>query len=288
MHGDGDNKPFETGLQVWKSLVSQFEEGRGFFYGLILSIRTFLKKYLLSFLIFAIIGGAVAFGIKWVLPDTYKASMTVSYTHYEKKIYADMLAKLNELVKEDEYENLGKLLKLDTKKASQIKAINSSNIKREPLVDDLSTEKIPFYVEVEVKDQSILPELQVALLNYLNGTEFIEERRKFTLEKAKEELAFYQNRLHIIDSLSRSFNTKLELDEEKSQVTRMDLLEETQAVYSKIQEVKGTIAFNENIEVLDGFIPSGRPAGKPLSIWLMYGMLGGIGLRLFAIVFLNY
>ncbi|MBS3770358.1 MAG: hypothetical protein KGY69_08885 [Bacteroidales bacterium] len=45
------------------------------------------------------------------------------------------------------------------------------------------------------------------------------------------------------------------------------------------------IAFNENIVVLDGFIPSGRQNDKGMMGWLVLGFSGGLILLLLSLAF---
>ncbi len=285
MNSDQTNNSYNTGRKVWEALLSQMEEGRGFLAGMFSSFRDFLKKYFVSFLLFGIIFGALASGAFFIKPKSYMAEMTVSYVHYEKKIYADMLEKLNDLIEADQMKGLSRLLDMPPEEVSKIQSVSALNIRREPLLEDLSTEKIPFYISAKVEDPNILPDLQNALVNYLNGTEFILERQKYMLEKSKAELAFLEQRMAIVDSLSNMLIIKEEGLKENDAITRMDLLEETLTLYNRMQEVKGNIAFNKNIEVLDGFIPTGRQSDQGWKHWFMYGFLGGIVFRIFLLLF---
>jgi hypothetical protein len=189
------------------------------------------------------------------------------------------------LIKAGDYGSLSDLLDLPEADVKELSSITSLNIRREPLVEDLSVEKIPFYIVVKVEDPTVLPKLQASMVEYLNGTEFIQERMAYMLEKSKEELKFLEHRLTIVDSLSQRLIIKDADFNDKEVVTRMELLEETLTVYTKLQAVKGNIAFNKNMEILDGFIPSGRKDGKGLSHWLLYGFVAGIGLRFLALIF---
>jgi hypothetical protein len=152
-------------------------------------------------------------------------------------------------------------------------------------VGDLSTEKIPFYIEVKVTDVSILPGLEVALVKFMNGTEFIQERLAYMQKKNEDELSFLQQRLASVDSLSAILTIKNEGVSDKEATKRMELLQETLSIYDRMQSVKGALAFNKNIEVLDGFVATEKPTGKSLLYWLAYGFLIGLGVRLAVLIF---
>ena len=265
-----------AGKEVWNALLAQMAEGSGFLSAMFTSFRIFLKRQLLYLLLFGILGAVAASAFWYFKPRIYQAEMTVSYVHYEKKIYADMLEKLDLLIDSKSYASLEKILSLPAETVRSLHEIKGFNIRKEELGEDLSTQKVPFYIRVRVTDVSILPQLDPALVNYLDNTEFIQTRLEYMRQKSEDELVFLENRLTVIDSLSRQLvmqNSKLE--NEKT-VTRMDLLEETLAVYAKIQEVRGSLVFNQNIEVLDGFIANERPVGKNAFYWMVYGFLAGI------------
>lgn len=285
METENNKNSYENGNRTWQAIQSQFEEGRGFLGGILASLKKYVRKYFLSYvlfgLVFALIGGAVIF----VKPKLYEANMTVSYVHYEKKIYADMLEKLNLLIQAGKFNTLSELLELPEQSVKSIKSITGYNIRNEELVDDLGVEKIPFYITIRVSDPEIITPLETSLLDYLNNTEFIQERLKYMKKRSLDELAFLEKRLAVVDSLSGILLiNENDLNDEKA-ITRMELLEEAMTIFNRIQEVKGSLVFNLNLEVLDGFIAPGRIVSKGIKHWLLYGFLFGLALRWVLIVF---
>jgi hypothetical protein len=275
----------ETGEKVWDSLADQMAEAGGFFGSMFGSLKSFVKKYFWSLLLLALLGTLAGGALWWLKPAYFKADMTVSYVHYEKKIYADMLDKLNSLFQHGKLAELSEILGMDEDELSGVNYINSYNIRREPLSEDLSTEKVPFYIEVGVKEEDILPDLQEKLVEYLNHTDFIQSRLDFMYKKTTEELLFLERRLAVADSLSRMNIIHVDGMNDERTITRMELLEESMAIYQRIQEVKGQQKFNVNIEVLDGFIAIEKKAGIGLLACLLYGFIIGIGFRLLVLVF---
>jgi hypothetical protein len=285
MDSDQLEKSRKSGEKVWNAIQNQVAEGGGFVGAMFGSFKTFVKKHFFSFLLFGIVGALIAAGIWFLKPKIYEAEMTVSYVHYEKKIYADMLEKLDMLVESKSYTSLSNLLGLPEEIVSKLRGIKGYNIRNEELIEDLSTEKIPFYVVVEVTDISILDALQEAIVNYLDGSEFIQDRLAYMKQKSEDELEFLEHRLSMVDSLGRFLILQEDKMLNEKTVSRMELLEETMAIYSKIQDVKGSLAFNLNIEVLDGFIANEKPSGKGIIFWVLYGFLAGLGLRFLVLIF---
>jgi hypothetical protein len=236
-------------------------------------------------MIFALLGALIGGGIWYVKPSHYEAEMTVSYVHYEKKIYADMLQKLNNLLASGNYSVLAEVLEMPEEQVKEILSVGSLNIKREPLIDDLSTEKLPFYIVVQVMDPAILPDLEMGLVKYLDHTDYIQERLNFMRQKATDELVFLKRRLAIADSLSKMYILRNEGIKDDKVTTRMELLEESRAIYSRMQEVQGLLTFNVNVEVLDGFVVANKTSGKGLMHFLLFGLFLGLGIRLVLLVF---
>lgn len=285
MQTDQFNDPREAGRKVWESLRAQMAEGSGFLGAMLRTFRLFIRRQFLPFLIYGILAAGIASGLWLVRPKFYEAEMTVSYVHYEKKIYADMLAKLDRLIKSGSYSSLAGLLKVPEETVRELRSIEGYNIRNEELTGDLSTEKIPFYIRVKVGDQEALKLLQPALVDYLNGTKFIQDRLEYMKKKSQADLVFLERRLAVVDSLSGILIIRMEGINDEKAITRMELLQEALALHDRIQQVKGSLEFNLNIEVLDGFVPSDQPAGNSLRFYLVYGFLAGLALRLLILMF---
>lgn len=275
----------ETGKKVWESLQAQMAEGGGFLGAMFGAFRLFVRRNFLSFLLYGLLGAALAAAYWLLMPRVYDAEMTVSYVHYEKKIYADMLGKLDRLIQSGDHASLAQLLDLPEEKVRKLRSIAGYNIRNEELTDDLSTEKIPFYIRVRVTDLTILEALQPALVHYLNNTQFIRERLNFMLERSQQDLVFLEKRLAVVDSLSSILIIRKEGINDEKAITRMELLQEALTLHDRIQQVKGSMRFNLNIEVLDGFVPSDRPSGRGWKTIVLYGFLAGLALRLLVIMF---
>jgi hypothetical protein len=280
------NSSKETGRRVWEALQEQMAEGNGFLAAMFRSFRIYVRKNALWYLLFGILGASIAAGAWYIRPKAYEVEMTVSYVHYEKKIYADMLHKLDLLVQSGSSEKLSELLDLPEDQCRKIKSVAGYNIRNEDLTNDLSMEKIPFYIKVRISDLDVLEPLQPALVNYLNNTSFIQDRLKYMLEKSRQDLVFLEKRLAIVDSLSSQLIIRKEGINDEKTITRMELLHEALTLHDRIQQVKGSMEFNLNIEVLDGFVPSDNPAGHDLKYFIIYGFLAGLALWFLIKIFL--
>jgi hypothetical protein len=275
----------EEGKKVWAALTSQAGEGVGFFSAMFLSLKNFLKKHLLYLLVSGLLGGTLGCMYAFMKKRVIQAEMTVSYAQLEKKIYADMLYKTDELRGSGQYPALAALLGLTEEQARKIHRIDSRNINNEPLVKDVSTQKVPFYVVVEVYDESVLPDLQKALVRYINEPPFVKARLKLNEQNYLAELGLLRKQLEYMDTLKVFLLRNLK-DPDAGAVAALNNLNKSQnELFARIRDLQGAQQFNQNIEVMDGFVGHQVPLAQKYLPYLLMGMAIGIGLRLVWITF---
>ena len=283
-----DNNSFQEskneGKKTWLALESQWAEAVGFFGAMFTSFIKVLRKQFLGFLLFAIIFGLLGGVYSWVKKDIYHSTMTVSYAQLEKKIYGDMLFKLDQLIESKQYNSLAFLLGMTEEQVSEIKKVDGINIHNKPLINDISVEKVPFYIVVEVYDPDILPELQESLVNYISQSDFIYERLKLNERNYRNEIIHMKNQLAYMDSLKvLLLSDCAELDGDA--VKNLDQLNKNQnEIFGRIRDLEAALQFNKNIEVMDGFIAQQDSPSKTLINFILIGIAIGIGLRLFYLI----
>lgn len=275
----------DEGKKVWAALSSQMGEGVGFFSAMFSSLRNFLKKNLPGLLIFGLVFGALGCFYAFMQKRTIQAEMTVSYAQLEKKIYADMLYKLDQLRSSGQYAALASVLALREDQTLKIHRIDSKNIHNEPLVKDVSTQKVPFYIVVEVYDESVLPDLQQALVKYINEPPFVKSRLKLNEQNYLNEIKLIQTQLFYMDSLKGYLLRNLK-DPDAGTVASLNNLNKSQnELFTRIRDLQGALQFNQNIEVMDGFVGHQSPVFHKYLRSLLLGFAIGIGLRLAWVIF---
>lgn len=275
----------EEGKRTWSALENQWAEAVGFFSAMFQSFITVLKKQFLGFFIFAVVFGAGGGIYAWFKKDVYHSQMTVSYAQLEKKIYGDMLFKLNQLVENEQYQDLSGLLKMPQDQVEEVKSIRGMNIHNQELTTDLSVEKVPFYIRVEVYNTDVLKNLEEALVNYISQSDFVENRLKLNENNYKKEIIHLQHQLTYMDSLKvLLMRDCANLDGEVAK--NLNQLNESQnVIFAKIRDFESALQFNVNIEVMDGFIAQHQSKSKLLSLYMMMGIAIGLGLRILYIIF---
>ena len=284
-----NNKSFkeskEEGKNTWMAMEHQWAEAMGFFGAMLKSFILSLKKHFIGFLLFAIIFGALGGAYAWIKKDVYNAHLTVSYAQLEKKIYGDMLFKLNLLLESEQYESLAFLLDITPEQSREIKSIDGVNIHNSPLVSDISVEKVPFYIVVDVYDPDILPELEDAIVNYLSQSDFIGERLKLNERNYRNEINHLQNQLVYMDSLKEILISDRDNLDADAVINLEQLNKNQNEIFGRIRDLEAALQFNMNIEVMDGFIAQKESKSKTLLRYVLIGMIIGLAIRLIWLIF---
>jgi hypothetical protein len=277
--------PKEEGKKVWAALTDQLGEGAGFFGAMFGSFKNFMKKNLPGMVVFGLILAALGGLYAFMQQPAIRAEMTVSYAQLEKKIYADMLDKLEQLRRSGQVGDLASVLGLKEEQVRRIHRIDSRNINNEPLITDLSTQKVPFYIVVEVSDEAVLPDLQQALVTYINEPPFVKSRLKLNEQNYRNEIALIEIQMVYMDSLKRYLIGNLK-DPDADAVTSLNELNKSQnELFSRIRDLQGALQFNQNIEVMDGFVGHRVPWKQTYLSPVLIGFIIGVALRLLWVAF---
>lgn len=253
---------------------------------LVHSILQYLKQKLIGAMVMVLIFGAIGFGIALILKPNYHAEMTLSYAHLEKKIYADMIFKLNQIVGNKQYTELAQLLDIPTEEAQKIKYIDSKNIYHQPLIQDISTEKVPFYIAVDVYDNSVLKILETKIVGFLCSSDYVRERTKLNAKNFKKEADYLKKQIAYSETLK---NRLLELTETDAELlTKINAINTAQYDnFKQLRDIESAMLFNENIEVLDGFVAQQPSQTKKMIKLTFLGILLGMTIRFLFPLFKN-
>jgi len=195
----------------------------------------------------------------------------LSYVHLEKMIYGDMLLDLNRAVDQGELSEVPGFTDVSEGTIEALVEVRGVNIKGEPLSEDLSAERVPFYLKLEMQDKDHLDELESAILTFLDSPQFVQERLVYNEERAKAKI---ENLTGQIESI------KTELEESEDSEVRATLFDQLEQLRAQLEETRGSLQFNRNIEVLDGLEVATVVMNEPSLKWLWMGVIGGILLAL--------
>ncbi|MCQ4142443.1 hypothetical protein [Chryseobacterium sp. EO14] len=156
----------------------------------------------------AFIGFIILLGIYISKESYYSSSVTFTYNCLHKKVFGEEIHKLENLCKSKDYENLAKELKISVEIAKSITSIYAVNIGNSPLHEDITNEKLPFYVHYQFSDLKNKDLLMKSIISYLQHLPQGKKRMKEILEMNLQKISFYKRQSLLLDSIKISLGKK--------------------------------------------------------------------------------
>jgi hypothetical protein len=135
-----------------------------------------------------------------------------------------------------------------------------------------------FYVDVKIRDNSILPELQQAIVNGLNNSDYIKERLaarkedlKIMIDKVTDEITKIDSTKIMVDRImtnKEKFSSSLMLDVSGLNRQQIELNE-------KLLGYKSELRFANGVNVLQGFSRFDNPVSASLRLLIVVGLIIG-------------
>lgn len=240
--------------------INEIDLGKAFF-KLVLAIKQNFKIILLIFL------GGMMLGFAYGIIGTkiYETKMMITSDILTESYSEKLINNLTLMIKEENNVMLASKLGVKVTDAEQIASIGI-----ESAVDDRTLkeeDKRWFLITVQIKDQSIIPQFEKGLLNYLGNNEYvkirIEQRRRYFGELIKK----IDNEISSLETLKSNITSGALFASAKGNIM-FDVTE----VNSKIIELnKEKYSFQNNLELassvqlVEGFTKFNKPI-KPNKI----------------------
>lgn len=233
--------------------------------------------------LFISVPAIAAFLITSMVKPSYKSQMSLSHIRLENEHCFEMIKNLNASISvASDQSELAHLLSMSVADAQLVKSINylplnENTAKR--YIDSLHY-LLPFKIEVEVYNNSVLDILQVKLLNYL-------ENNPYALQKKKKD---FDNLNSMLDKLERdiakldSLKTKIEIGVLPKtsgsyvflgeQINPITVYDASNKLFNKKQEVQARMLFNNSFNVIVGFTKKEKTSIERLAILVTSVILG--------------
>ncbi len=226
------------------------------------SIRRFLLLFLFLFLGMA--SGSYYFN-EGKKSSYYSAKMVCTYNYLHKKVYGEMLERANYLAATHSFPTLAEEFELPVSTVEKIISIQATNIVGSPLHEDITEDKLPFYITVNVNDKAIYPHIQEAILNYLNNSiPYHNKRRELEEDRLKNNIKFYNATLDQVDRLINNYTDNVNRLESKND--SLTVLTEINSLFYQKQDLNTKLLSDQKmlemqmaVELLYGFAPTTYP-----------------------------
>lgn len=243
-------------------------------------------KHILLLSLSILICTGIGVGIYFMQKPYYKSEMFISNKRLQNEYCAGMIYSLSQNLDEggsNASTSLAKTLKMDVGDARKLKSIQylDANKNLAKKYEDSSAVYLPFKVEVEVYDNSVLPKLQTSILNYLESNEYAQKLKEIESQSiAKTEIRILEE-IQEIDSLKRIVNSSI-LPRGTGNgvivgepVNPVSIYDKAMKSYQQLMDLNKQKNLNNSFEVIVGFSENNKEQKLSLLGHAVYGILVG-------------
>ena len=232
------------------------------------------------FALATILGVGIGLSIFYTSPKIYRSKFTGEAMVLPDSRVVDLIHDLKKLSEENDEIQLAKKLGISQEAASKIEsieALSTIKINKEAIgVDEYllpSTTSYIFSVEVDVKDNNILPSLQQGIVQYISSNEYSKKRAERFINNKKELIGIINRQIRKLDSVNSLYESKL-ITKDGPNITlahpgdfRMLLIQ----LEERKQQLADEIAYSEPVRIIQPFIPFKKHvAPKRLGLIIQY------------------
>jgi hypothetical protein len=232
----------------------------------------FFRKYRVALIIATVAGIALGCFRYYTSGKIYKSRLILHSSFLTNLEEIEIINYWNELLKRNEYTALSQSFNCDETMLRNVVSIEGSEI----LKNYSASNPNGFYIDARIKDNSILPGLQKALVYGLNNTEYVKQRlllRKKDVETLIEKVTVEIQKL---DSLKKSIETIITSREKNSTSFMLDIPgvnKEFIDMNEKLLSYREELQFSSSgIQVLQSFVPLNTPVSISLRVMILLGI----------------
>jgi prefoldin subunit 5 len=225
--------------------------------------------------LFALIAGiGLGLALFFILPKIYKSEMILHSSFLTNPEQIQIIDNWGELLKRHEYRALTEIFHTSpgiTKKLTDIDGLE---------IQKVFTPNNPngFYIDVKVKDNSILPELQQGIVFALGNTEYIRERVASKKANLTELLVKVKTELTKLDSTKTTVQNIITSREKNSSSIMLDVSgidRQWIELNEKLLFYQDELKFSNAVQVLQGFSPLDTPVSPGWKLLIVLGVITG-------------
>jgi hypothetical protein len=187
--------------------VSDFLSGFLYFVKKVINyLLSSLKEHYIAAILVFILSAAAGIFLWYRTGNLYESEMVCEFNDLSKKIYGEMVQKLDDLAKTRSYNALSTNLHLPLEDAREIVSIEGTNISGSKLYEDFTPDRGPMYFKVTATNNHVFAPLQKALLDYLNNNSpYRSQTDQLEIERIKHKNEFLNKDILLVDSLIAAY-----------------------------------------------------------------------------------
>lgn len=264
--------------------------------------------------LFVVVGGIIGISLNYYLPEYYTSSMLLNSKFSTGRLTESSIDKLDQLCEEQNYEQLARILAIDTSTSKNLRGfyyepfvseeeIVELEVLKEQLKSEIQDElvinkfveklknenKSTYRIFVEVYDNSDLRKLEQPLLNYFRNSDFVAKRIEIEVANNKLKLVNIEEEIQKMDSLKKLVIKNYDLFAERSRsgsnnvimsdeqiVDPISIFDKSQKLHEEKLEIQEELYLTPSFELIDGFTVFSKPDSPSLIKLGFYSCLYGL------------
>ena len=256
-----ENKPYTTTNPDDIDLIILLERAVSYF-----------RRFKWAFIPAIIAGILLGFLAYFNSPKMYKSRMVLHPVFVTNNEEIQIIDNWDELLKKREYKTLSAAFNCDEDLLRKVVSLDAADILK------VFTPNNPngIYVDVRIKDNSILPDLQKAILFGLNNTEYVKQRlevKKDNLRQMIDEVTYEVAKLDSIKSTVENILTSKEKNSSSLMIDVSGMNKQLIEMNEKLLGYKEELKFVNGVQVLQGFSRFDTPVSISLKVLIIIGLI---------------
>ena len=240
--------------------------------GLLERVYLFLRRFRKVFIIAIIVGIALGCTLYFISPKQYQSKLILHSSYLTNQEQIEIIGYWNELLKRGEYKELTAILNCDEAFLKQIVSLEGVEIQK----NYSSTDPNGFYVNAKVKSNSVLKQLQDAIVYGLNNTEYLKKKLAARKDDLHELIDKTTIELSKLDSIKKNIENIISNKEKTSSPIFLDISgvnKDLVDLNEKLIAYKNELRFTSAVQILQGFIPLDTPVSMSLKVTIIIALI---------------
>jgi len=248
----------------------------------------FFRRFRLLFIGAGIIGILLGFLVYFASPKIYKSRMILHSSYLTNMEHIEIIGNWNELLKRNERGTLAQILGCDGPLLNDLVSLEAAEI----LKNYSASNPNGFYVDAKVKNNSILPEVQKAIVYGLNNTDLVKQKLLTRGANLKEFIGKVKVEINKLDSIKSNIEKIVSNREKNSSALMLDVTgvnRELIDMNEKLLNYQEDLKFLSGVQVVQGFLPFNAPVSISLKVFILLGLIVCLAIAYLAtlVIFVN-
>lgn len=254
---------------------------------LLLRIVKLGSKYRILILVSVLVGAIAGYLYYSLTPPVYSSSMMLQSDILTEAYSETLTENLKKLIDEKNHNALADKLSIKQEQAAQLVDIKVESIEGSSGAEG-AVENFIFLISVEIRDNSVLLDLQDGIISFLENNEFVKKRIDLKKVRFKALIDQMNSEGVELDSLKDLINSKLTKGDRNNLVLLdpSNVYEQAIKTYKEELVYQERLALIESIQLIEGFTAFSRPLKPRLILSTASGFFIGLLLS-FMFIFLR-